>query len=214
MATKQRITAVRLRELLSLKNVRDDVALVGDTGNKVPFVYHRKADARANVSAAWVVISPGYRTDPDGSYRDGFNKVFILPQKAATTVKNDRLELAKTWVCERYGVTNWTKTPFGAWTSKEHLDARLRELLPREFDSEYRDPIVQTIVNKLYYDDEVKDTTERMFRVVVQLYTQPEPPLYVLATDEDAARRQITQLFTRLAGTRVLDGLKLHVYDA
>lgn len=214
MVTKQRITAVRLRELLALKKVDNDIGLIGNTSNKVPFIYYRKADARAHVSAAWVVISPGYRTDPDGSYRDGFNKVFILPTKSSTVMRNDRLREAQLWVEERYDITEWAKTPFGAWTSKAHQDARLRKLLPREFDSEYRDPVVQTIVNKLYYDDEVKDTTERMFRVVVQLYAKPEPPLYVLATDADDARRQVTQLFTRLAGTRVLDGLKLYVYDA
>ncbi len=214
MATKQRITAVRLRELLALKKVDNDTELIGNTGNKVPFIYYRKADARAYIGAAWVVICPGYRTDPDGSYRDGFNKVFALPAKSTTIMRNARLQDAQIWVKERYGVTDWVKTPFGGWTSKAHQDARLREFLPREFDPDYRDPIVQTIVNKLYYDDEVKDTTERMFRVVVQLYTQPEPPLYVLATDEDNARRQVTQLFVRVAGTRVLDGLKLYVYEA
>lgn len=210
-----RITAVRLRELLALKKIYNDQHLIGDTGNKVPYIHHRKADARNYVNAAWVVSSPGYRTDPDeGSYRDGFNKVFLLPAKASAIVKNDRLESAKIWVKERYGITAWSKTPFGGWTAKEHLYTRLRELLPREFDPDYRDPVVQTVVNKMYYDDEVKDATERMFRVVVQIYTKPEPPLYVLATDDDAARRQVTQLFTRLAGTRILDGLKLSVFDA
>lgn len=213
MATTQHITAVRLRELLALKRVVDDVQLIGDTENKVPFIYYRKADARAYVNAAWVVISPGYRTDPDGSYRDGFNKVFILPTKSTTEVRMRHLQTAQQWVKERYGVDDWIKTPFGGWTSKKHLDARLRELLPREFDPEYRDPIVQQIVKKLY-DDETPSTTQGMYRVVVQLYVQPEPPLYVMATDADAARRQVTQLFTRLAGTRVLDGLKLSVFDA
>lgn len=219
MATTQRITAVRLRELLALKRVVDDVQLIGDTENKVPFIYYRKADARAHasassyVSAAWVVVSPGYRTDPDGSYRDGFNKTFILPMKSTTIMRNARLRDAQAWVTERYGVDDWVKTPFGGWTSRKHLDARLRELLPREFDPDYRDPIVQQIVKKLY-DDETPSTTQGMYRVVVQLYVQPEPPLYVMATDADAARRQVTQLFTRLAGTRVLDGLKLSVFDA
>lgn len=213
MSTTQRITAVRLRELLALKKVDNDTRLIGNTENKVPFIYYRKADPRAYVNAAWVVVSPGYRTNPDGSYRDGFNKVFILPAKSTTAVRMHRLETVKLWVEERYDVTNWVKTPFGGWTSREHLDARLRELLPKEFDPNYRDPTVQKIVAKLY-DDETPSTTESMYRVVVQLYAQPEPPLYVLATDADAARRQVTQLFTRLAGTRVLDGLKLSVFDA
>lgn len=211
---KSRLTAVRLRELLSVKRVSNDAELLNDVNGRVPLIVFRKRDNRTKMTPAWQVLVSGKRTDAlDGNVRDGFNKTFHVdlsdPQDRAV-----QLDAAKKWASETYGVTEWVKTPFGAWTSREHLEERLRVLLPREFDPEYRDPTVQKIVEKIYGDDASDEPDERMFRVVVQLYAKPEPPLYVKATDAEAAHRQVTQLFTRLAGTRVLDGLRLNVYDA
>jgi hypothetical protein len=210
-----KISTPRLRELLALAKVYNDHDLIGNTKNKVPYISYRNAVARSMISAAWLVVSPGYRTDPDGSYRDGFNKVFPVTGDVRARVNRDTAQqAAKVWAEKRYGVTHWVKTPFGGWTSRVHLDERLRQLLPKEFDPNYRDPTVQRVVKKMYGDDPHRDVNEpRFFRVVIQLYAKPEPPVYVRATDEDDARRQMTQLFTRVAGTRVLDGLKLYVYD-
>lgn len=210
----QRLSAKRVRELLALKRIHNDYLLIGDTTGKVPYVTYRNGVAKQGIAAAWQVITPGRSTDAfEGSPRDDYNKTFVVPDARSAESRNDTLNVTLRWASGQYQVdmSEWMKTPFGGYTTREHLNARLRELLPREFDPDYRDPTVQKIVAKLYGDDE---STERMFRVVVQLYTQPEPPLYVRATDEDAARRQVVQLFTRLAGTRVLDGLKLSVYDA
>jgi hypothetical protein len=215
VATKQRLTAKRVRELLALKRVHNDFVLVGDTAGKVPYVTYRNGVAKQGIAAAWQVITPGRSTDAFGSPRDDYNKTFVVLDARSPESRNDTLNVALKWASGLYNVdlaTEWMKTPFGGYTVRDHLNARLRELLPREFDPDYRDPTVKKIVDKLYGDD--NDSPERMFRVVVQLYVQPEPPLYVRATDEDAARRQVTQLFTRLAGTRILDGLKLSVYDA
>lgn len=213
MMTKQRITSKRTRELLAVKKVHNDFALVGETEGRVPFITYRNAVLKQGVTAAWQVITPGRSTNVEGHYRDDFNQTFLIPNARSTDVRAAQLRAAVEWASERYGVKvdDWVKTPFGGYTTKQHLGARLRELLPREFDPNYRDPIVQQIVKKLYGDDE---SAERMFRVVVQLYAKPEPPLYVRATDEDAAHRQVTQLFTRVAGTRVLDGLKIYVNEA
>lgn len=208
--SSQRLTAKRTRELLALKKVYNDTQLMGAA---TPFIAFRKRDVRQQATPAWQVLRADHRTDPDGSYRDGFNKTFTLLGDVTTELKNQRLADAQAWASTEYGVTEWVKTPYGSWTSGIALDARLRELLPKYFDSGYRDPIVQQIVDKLHGDDE-DPLAERMFRVVITLYTAPEPPLYVKATDADAAHRQVVQLFTRLAGTRVLDGLKLNVYDA
>jgi hypothetical protein len=205
--TKQRITGPHLRDLLLTKGVRNDHDLVGDTGGKIPYVTFRNGRKKRNVVSAWQVKTPGRRTDPDGRFADDFDKTFLVSEKGVLATP----DAAKLWASETYGVHDWVKTPFGSWTSKERLDARLRELLPQFFDPDYRDPTAQKIVAKLYGDDQ---PNESMYRVVVQLYAKPEPPLYVIAADEDAARRQVTQLFTKLAGTRVLDGLKLSVYDA
>lgn len=209
MVTKQRYTAKKLRELLALKNVRSDFALVGDTGGKVPYITYRSGYKRKNVITAFQVITPGRSTNPDGHYRDDFNQTFPVADPQLAASREAALSEALVWAEEAYGVAPWAKTPFGGWTSREHLHARMLELLPEYLDPDYRDPTVQKIVAKLYGDD----TSERLFSVVVQLYAKPEPPLYVRATGEDDARRQVTQLFTRVAGTRVLDSLKLHVSE-
>lgn len=210
MATKQRFTTRQLRELLVIKKIGNDEQLVGDTSGKIPYVWFRNGFKKRSVVSAWQVLVPGRRTDPDGTYVDGFNKTFLVSDPGALSAP----ERAKQWATEVYGVRDWVKTPYGSWTSKAHLDARLRELLPEYFDPKYRDPTVQKVVAKLYGDDPHADANEqRMFKIVVQLYAKPEPPVYVSATSEDDARRQFTQLLTRVAGTRVLDGLKLHVNE-
>lgn len=204
MATKQRFTTRQLRELLMMKKINGDEQLVGDTGGKIPYVAFRNGFKKKTVLSAWQVLVPGRRTDPDGKIADGFNKTFLVSESGVLATP----EQAKQWATQTYDIHDWAKTPYGSWTSKAHLDARLRELLPEHFDPEYRDPTVQRVVAKLYGDSE---TGEHMFKVVVQLYAKPEPPLYVSAASEDDARRQVVQLFTRVAGTRVLDGLKLYV---
>jgi hypothetical protein len=205
VATRQRFTTRQLRELLMMKKINGDEQLIGDTGGVIPYVAFRNGFKKKNVLSAWQVLTPGRRTDPDGKYADGFNKTFLVSESGVLATP----EQAKQWASEVYNVHDWVKTPYGSWTSKEHLDTRLRELLPEQFDPDYRDPTVQKIVAKLYGDD----ASERMFKVVVQLYAKPEPPLYVSATSEDEAHRQVTQLFVRVAGTRVLDGLKIHVNE-
>ena len=207
MATKQRVGGPQLRALLHQRHkIVNDYGLIGNQ-NKIPFITYRPMSTRPYYSAGWQVITPGFRSDPDGSYHDGFHKTFRVEN--ANVQKKSKLAEAQAWASQNYGVNDWVKTPFGSWTSKEYLDTRLRELLPEFFDSHYS--AVKQVSEKLDSDGE---QAGKLFRVVVQLYVKPEPPLYIHATDADAALRQVTQLFTRLAGTRVLDGLKLHVYDA
>jgi hypothetical protein len=205
----QRLTTPQVRELLALRGIRNDAQLMDDT----PFIAFRKRDVKRYVTPAWQVMLAGRRTDPDGHYRDGFNKTFELLGDVTREFKNTRLTEAQEWMRREYGITEWNKTPFGSWTDRDRLAWRLSVALPEFFDSGHRDPVVKGIVEKLY-SDEPDSFAERMFRVVVQLYVQPEPPLYVRAADADAARQQVTQLFTRLAGARVLDGLRINVYDA
>lgn len=199
-------TAKKLRELLALKGIHSDFDLVGEMDSPMPFIMMRAGRGKKNVISAWQVLAVNHLTDPTGSQRDGFNKTF--PIENGTRIS--ALSRAQQWAEDHYGVGNvWVKTAFGSWAQSAHLDRRYRELLPETFDPDYRDPTVQGIIAKLYGDD----TSERMFCVVVQLYSKPEPPLYVSATSEDNARRQVTQLFVRVAGTRVLDGLNIHVNE-
>lgn len=203
--TGKKFTAKKLRELLALKDVRNDWELLGDTDGKIPFVMYRNGFKKNGVLSAWQVLVVSRRTDPNGQYRDGFNKTFLVGELGTVATA----EAARQWAAETYDIHDWVKTPFGSWTSQAHLQKRLSELMPERFDPDYRDPAVQKIVAKMYGDNQ----TERMFRVQIQLYAQPEPPLYVLATSEDDARRQVTQLFVKVAGTRVLDGLKMFVNE-
>lgn len=205
MATKQRFTTRQLRELLMMKKINGDEQLVGDTGGKIPYVAFRNGFKKKTVLSAWQVLVPGRRTDPDGKIADGFNKTFLVSESGVLATP----EQAKQWATQTYDIHDWVKTPYGSWTSKAHLDARLRELLPEHFDPDYRDSTVEGLKAKLFLDDD--SVEKQLFRVQVQLYAKPEPPLYVSAASEDDARRQVVQLFTRVAGTRVLDGLKLHV---
>lgn len=206
--TGKSFTAKKLRELLGHKNIHNDWELLGDTGGKIPFVMYRNGFKKTGVLSAWQVLMFERRTDPDGHSRDGFNKTFLVGEVG--TVK--AAEQARRWATEQYKVDDWVKTPFGSWTSQAHLQARFSELMPELFDPNYSDPTVKGLRAKLFLDDDSAE--ERMFRVQLQLYAQPEPPLYVSAKNEDDARRQVTQLFVRVAGTRVLDGLKMFVNEA
>jgi hypothetical protein len=205
--TGKSFTAKKLRELLALKNIHNDFELIGDTDGKIPFVMYRSGWKKKNVISAWQVLVTERRTDPEGQYRDGFNKTFPVDGDARVSA----LGHAKQWATETYGTTDWVKTPFGSWTSGVHLQARLAELMPETFDPDYRDPTVKGLRAKLFLDDDSAE--ERMFRVQVQLYSKPESPLYVSAKSEDDARRQFTQLLVKVAGTRVLDGLKIFVNE-
>jgi len=215
-SSKHRLTATRVRDLLAVKQVHNDVQLMGENLGRAPIIVHRKSDQRVRipVQPAWQVLVTGRRTDPDGSYRDGFNKTFLINTQLGN--RDAQLEAAKAWAAEQYGLSDWVKTPFGGWTSKAYLDLRLRVLLPAHFDENYGKVKEQEQTEIKRVAEALGDTVgdERMFRVVIHLYSQPEPPLYVLATNEDNARRQVTQLFTRVAGTRILDSIRLYVYDA
>lgn len=197
-------TAKKLRELLALKGIHNDFELMGD--DPVPFIMYRNGYKKKNVISAWQVLVNNRRTDPEGQYRDGFNKTFVVDADAQVSA----LGHAKAWASQEYDVTDWVKTPFGSWTSQAHLQTRLGTLMPETFDPDYRDPAVMRAAARFISDDSAED---RMFRVTLQLYAKPESPLYVLAKNTDDARRQVTQLFVKVAGTRVLDGLKIFVNE-
>lgn len=205
--TGKSFTAKKLRELLALKNIHNDWELLGDTDGKIPFVMYRNGFKKNGVLSAWQVLVANRRTDPDGHYRDGFNKTFLVGEVGTVAA----VEQARRWATERYDIHDWVKTPYGSWTSQAHLRTRFSELMPELFDPHYDDPTVKGLKAKLFLGDDSAE--ERMFRVQLQLYAKPEPPLYVSAKNEDDARRQVTQLFVKVAGTRVLDGLKMFVNE-
>lgn len=81
------------------------------TGNPVPVYvgYRTQESGRAYQSAAWQVHRPGYKTDPEGHWRDYGDKTFNV-FAPMTVEKATKLEEAKAWASERYGVTAWART--------------------------------------------------------------------------------------------------------
>lgn len=81
--------------------------------------------------ARWQVVRPGFKTDPDGHWMNYGHKTFLLVNAGEThkEKKEIALEEAKAWASERYGITEWAKTPFGDWMDADFVKARLKELL-------------------------------------------------------------------------------------
>lgn len=194
----QRFSATQLRELLHRVGVNNDSQLIGN--DKQPYIAYRKADYSrgGHGSPAWQVITPGYRTDPDGAYRDGYWKTF----RGATHSEQDpQLAAARKWAEEQYHVFTWVKTPFGSWTSEAHLKHRLAVLLPEQFGSALATPD----------ESPVEHTPTHRYKVVVYLNSdRPERPLWVNATSHDTAKDQVVRLLVRVGGTRVLAGLRAY----
>lgn len=196
----QRYTATQLRALLARVGVRNDHELVGQ--GKHPFIKYRKADHSLGGTGgpAWQVITPGYANDPDGQFRDGYNKTF---RGATHSEKDPQLGAARKWAEDTYGVFTWAKTPFGSYASEAHLRHRFAELLPEQFGAWAATP-----------DEPVQEEATRRFKVIVYLNQQkPERPVWVEATSHELAREQFTRLLVRVGGTRVLEGLRVYTYD-
>lgn len=122
------LSATKLRELLRSVGVVNAYLFAKVEGSPVYIDYRVEERGRAYQSAAWQVSRCGFKTDPDAHWRDAGKKTFLVhgrdkkaPQEAA----------AKTWASERFGVTEWAKTPFGTWMEKAFVERRLAELLER-----------------------------------------------------------------------------------
>jgi hypothetical protein len=82
---------------------------------------------RAYQPAAWQVIRPGFRTDPNGYWRDYGHKTFNVYGREQKEAK--RLE-AIAWASERYDFDpeDWVPSPFGrasGWFPRPVLEAAL-----------------------------------------------------------------------------------------
>lgn len=76
-------------------------------------------------SPRWQVVRPGFKTDPDAHWKDNGHKTFYVwrrDEKAA------QLEAAKAWAGEKYGITEWARSPFGGWGDAAFVKARTAEL--------------------------------------------------------------------------------------
>lgn len=123
-----RMSDKQQRELLARVRVHNAHNFANVDGSPVYIKYRPEERGRAYRPPAWQVCRVGYQTNPGGHYLDNGHKTFPIdgrddkdPQEAA----------AKAWAAQRYGVTEWAKTPFGSWMAKAFVEARLAELLGR-----------------------------------------------------------------------------------
>jgi hypothetical protein len=89
------------------------------------FISYTPTEPRSVRCAGWKVYRPGYRTDPQAARYDGGCKTFTVSGKEDKPLK---LEVAKKWAGERYGIKEWVKSPYGDWMDAEYVKRRLAEL--------------------------------------------------------------------------------------
>ncbi|MGV8847816.1 hypothetical protein [Tessaracoccus sp.] len=83
------------------------------TGAEMPvaILYEPHERGRVSARAAWVIYRPGFKTDP----REGTSRWWEYGQKTfnidPSKPKPARLEEAKLWASERYGVNAWASVP-------------------------------------------------------------------------------------------------------
>jgi hypothetical protein len=81
------------------------------TGAEMPvaILYQPQEAGRFFSCATWVVIRPGFQTDPKSHWSNHGTKTFTV--YVPKTDKAPKLEEAKAWVLERYGVKDFVSIP-------------------------------------------------------------------------------------------------------
>lgn len=97
---------LRALEIFNPHNACIFAAARGGTG--IYLDYRPQQPGRGFVTAAWQVIRPGFKTDPNAHWQDRGHKTFTVG------IGGNRAEAearARTWAGERYGITEWVKVP-------------------------------------------------------------------------------------------------------
>ena len=89
--------------------------------------YEKPVHGRRGMAVAhgWCVYRRGFKTDPDAIWFRHGNKYFV--NYGSHDKEEKRLEAFK-WAEEKYGITEWTKTPFGDYMDAEFVKSRIAEL--------------------------------------------------------------------------------------
>ncbi len=93
--------------------------------------YNAADGGRGGRAAHATVYRRGYKTHPDGHWRDYGNKTFSSYSERrpeGTSPKAHCIALAQAWAAERYGVTEWARSPFGGYGDAAFVKARLAAL--------------------------------------------------------------------------------------
>lgn len=106
-----RVTAAQRSQALGIRNAYVlTMRYSNETGLTGVYLSYRTAQkGRWFRSAAWQVIRPGYRTDPEAHWTDHGHKTFDVFRPGDQ--KGTRLAEAQEWAGARYGVTEWVKIP-------------------------------------------------------------------------------------------------------
>ena len=93
-----------------------------------PYVsYTPNGDSRSMQVSQWSIIKGEERTDDNLSapWYDYGRKTFVVMGREDKATK---LEAAKAYASEKYGIKEWAKTPYGSWMDAEFVKARTKEL--------------------------------------------------------------------------------------
>jgi hypothetical protein len=93
-------------------------------GGYVYIDYNAATKGRGGRSAHIQVIATHGHTDVHAAWYDYGRKTWTCSQ----LTRAERLDEAKAWATEKYGITDWIKDPFGGWQDARVV-ARVKELL-------------------------------------------------------------------------------------
>lgn len=99
----------------------NDYDYAGEKG--VVFVTYRTGER--DRYPRWEVCRVGYMTDPHAHWRDCGNYTITVYGRGDKIAK---LEKAKEYAYERYGIREWAKSPFGSWFDAEFVRLRDAEI--------------------------------------------------------------------------------------
>lgn len=131
MTARKKMSAKRQREVLAglggevpsdgVFNSHEVCKRFNPAEKKVFISYRPQDTGRAYQSAAWQVIRPGFKTDPEGHWRDYGHKTFMVHGREN---RQGQLDEAIKWANGRYyGDIEWVKDPFGDYQTKATIDA-------------------------------------------------------------------------------------------
>jgi hypothetical protein len=95
-------------------------------GNGNVYIDYRPQDSgRGGYSSGYLVIRPGFVTDPKAHWTEDGSKFFLVwGRKDRANV----FEQAKAWASAKYGIKKWARTPYGSWMEAEFVKRRTAEL--------------------------------------------------------------------------------------
>lgn len=124
-------------ELLRRVGVLNDYDFFRDGRPRV-FLTYATSNSRSPIPARWLVHrlrADGVEvvTNPDAHWADHGRKSFGSYRHGG---RRAALAEAQAWAGERYGITEWARTPFGGYGDAAFVRARLRDLRKQAITSE------------------------------------------------------------------------------